>query len=816
MTSAESILSTRGSILGTEVRRVEDPDLLLGRGRFVDNIDLGEEGVLTAVFVRSTVAHALIGGIDTSEALGAPGVVTVLTAQDMGPDPVPLFAQINERVDRPALAVDRVRFVGDPVALVVARTRAQAVDAAELVVVDYEELPAVVDMEEALAHDAPLQHPELGTNVALAVKDPDGDVDVLAGAHRVVRLRMENNRMATSPIEGHAILVRPVLAEDGAVDGDGDGDGEGDGDADAGRVRGLDIWLASQHPHIARKLISRWTGLPPEAVRVRAPHVGGAFGGKAGMVAEHGAVIRAAQRLGRPVRWAETRSETMLSMSSRGQVQYVELGLDEQSRITGLRARVVGDCGAHAGYGGSYASGSTRTMSEGSYRIPRLRYDALSVMTNTAPTGAFRGAGRPEAAAMLERLMDHAARESGLPPEEFRRRNFLAPQDFPHETKFGASYDTGAYATALDAALETTGLEQVRAEQARRREAGESRQLGVGVASYVEITGFGGKEYAGIRVAPDGHLTVMAGTSAHGQGHATAFSMLVADQLGLPMEQITYVQSDTAVVRSGGGTGGARSVQLGGSAVLGAAVELREQASRIAADLLEVAVEDVELVDGRFGVRGVPGTGVAWEQVAAQAHEAGAGLSIDHDFRQEGATFPFGTHVSVVEVDVETGQVHLLRHVAVDDCGTVINPMLVRGQQQGGAVQGISQALWEEFSYDEAGQPITSTLADYLLPSTADLVQLETLLTVTETDRNPLGAKGIGEAATVGSTPAVQNAVIDAVAHLGVRHIDLPCTPERVWAAIQEAARGEHEPWREPPAIFDDIPDFDAQDDVEV
>ena len=797
MTSAESILSTRGSILGTEVRRVEDPDLLLGRGRFVDNVDLDDQDVLSAVFVRSTVAHALIDGIDTSEALAAPGVVAVLTAQDMGPDPVPLFAQINDRVDRQALAVDRVRFVGDPVALVVARTRAHAVDAAELVVVDYDELPPVVDMEEALAEDAPLQHPGLGTNVALAVKDPDGDVDVLEGAHRVVRLRMENNRMATSPIEGHAILVRPVLTE-------------------GSEVRGLDIWLASQHPHIARKLISRWAGLSPEAVRVRAPHVGGAFGGKAGMVAEHAAVVRAAQRLGRPVRWAETRSETMLSMSSRGQVQYVELGLDEQARITGMRARVVGDCGAHAGYGGSYASGSTRTMSEGSYRIPRLRYDALSVMTNTAPTGAFRGAGRPEAAAMLERIVDHAAREVGLAPEELRRRNFLAPEDFPHETKFGARYDTGDYATALDAALEAAGVEEVRAEQARRRAAEEPLQLGVGIASYVEITGFGGKEYAGIRVAPDGHLTVMAGTSAHGQGHATAFSMLVADQLGLPLERISYVQSDTAVVRSGGGTGGARSVQLGGSAVLGAAVELREQATQVAADLLEVAVEDVELVDGHFGVRGVPGSGVAWEQVAARAHETGDGLSVDHDFRQDGATFPFGTHVSVVEVDVETGHVRLLRHVAVDDCGTVINPLLVRGQQQGGAVQGISQALWEEFRYDGSGQPITSTFTDYLLPSTADVVQLDTRLTTTPTDRNPLGAKGIGEAATVGSTPAVQNAVVDAVAHLGVRHIDLPCTPERVHTAIQQALRGEHEPWREPPAIFEDIPDFEAQDDVEV
>lgn len=800
MTTARSAMRA-GSILGTEVRRVEDPDLLRGRGQFVDDVQIGDAEVLHAVFVRSPVAHADLAGIHTSVALEAPGVVAVFTAADFGPEFVPPFAQIHDDISRPALAVDRVRFVGDPVALVVAETRRQAVDATELVEVDYAGLPAVVDMEAALAPDAPLQFPQVGSNIALAVKDPDGDVDVLDDAAHVVRLRMENNRMAASPLEGHALLVRPHLPAEG------------------GEVDGLDVWISSQHPHLVRSLLCRWTGLERAAVRVRTPHVGGAFGGKGGMVAEHGAVVRAAQRLGRPVRWAETRSETLLSMTSRGQVQYVELGLDEDARITGMRARLVGDCGAYAGWGGSFASGSTRTMSEGAYRIPRVRYDAVSAMTNTAPTSAVRGAGRPEATAMLERIVDHAARETGLSPEEFRRRNFLAPQDFPHRTKFGASYDTGDYATALDAALVAVGAEQVRAEQARRRDAGSPWQLGLGLASYVEITGFAGKEYAGIRVAEDGRLTVMAGTSAHGQGHATAFSMLVADQLGLPLGRIDYVQSDTALVRSGGGTGGARSLQLGGSAVHNAALELREQAVELAAEMLEVAAADVELTDGRFGVRGVPegeGTTVTWDQVAARAHEAGDGLSVDHDFSQDGSTFPFGTHATVVEVDVETGAVRLLRHVAVDDCGTVINPLLVRGQQHGGAVQGISQALFEEFRYDEDGQPITSTFADYTLPSAADLVQLEAHLTVTETDRNPLGAKGIGEAATVGATPAVQNAVIDAVAHLGVRHIDIPCTPQRVYTAIAQARRGEHDPWREPPAIFDDLPDMGAQDDVEV
>ena len=785
-----------GSILGTEVRRVEDPDLLRGRGRFMDSIDLDDPQVCHAVFVRSPVAHARLAAVDTTAALEAPGVVAVLTSADLGIAPVPLFSQINDDVPRTALAVDKVRYVGDPVALVVATTRAAAVDAAELVDVDYDDLPAVVDMEAALEPGAAPQFEALGSNVALAVTNAADQPDPLAGAARVVRLRMENNRMAASPIEGHGILVRPVVHDDG--------------------VSALDIHLGTQHPHIARALICRLTDLPKEAVRVRAPHVGGAFGGKAGIIPEHSAVVLAARLLRRPVRWIETRSESMISMSSRGQVQYVELGLDEEAVITGLHARVVGDCGAYAGFGGSFASGSTRTMSEGAYAIPQVRYDAVSVMTNTAPTGAFRGAGRPEAAAMLERLMDHAARESDLSPEEFRRRNFVRPQDFPHTTTFGASYDTGDYELALTAALEAVDAEGLRAEQHRRREAGSTWQLGLGIASYVEITGFGGKEYAGIRVAADGRLTVMAGTSAHGQGHATAFSMLVADQLGVPMEDITYVQSDTDVVRTGGGTGGARSMQLGGTAVHNASVELRAQALEVAADLLEVAVDDVELTDGSFGVRGVPGTAVSWQQVAAHAHETGDGLSVDTDFQQDGSTFPFGTHASVVEVDVETGAVRLLRHVAVDDCGTVINPLLVRGQQHGGSAQGISQALWEEFRYDDDGQPITSTFADYTLPSTADLVWLETSSTVTPTNRNPLGAKGIGEAATIGSTPAVQNAVIDAIAHLGVRHVDIPCTPERVHRAIMDAARGQHEPWRTPPAYFDSIRASAEIGDVEV
>ncbi|WP_131104561.1 xanthine dehydrogenase family protein molybdopterin-binding subunit [Ornithinimicrobium sufpigmenti] len=791
------------SILGTEVRRVEDPDLLTGRGQFVDNLDIRDIEILHAVFVRSPIAHARLLDIDTSAALGAPEVVEVFTGADMGSAAVPQFRQLSEGIPRPALALDRVRFVGEPVAMVLATSRAAAADAADLVEVSYDPLAAVVDMEAALEPGAPLQFPHRGTNIVLAARDDDHDV--LAGAATVARLRLENNRLASSPIEGHVILVRPHVDESlSSTSG-----------AQAA-VHGLDVWVGTQHPHISRRFLAQWTGLAEASIRVRAPHVGGAFGGKAGVTAEHCAVVLAAQRLGKPVRWAETRSESMLSMTSRGQVQYVELGLDVDARIVGMRARVVGDCGAYAGFGGSFATGSTRTMSEGSYRIPRLRYDAVAVTTNTAPTNAFRGAGRPEAAAMIERVIDHAARVVGLAPEELRRRNFLTPDEFPHTTRFGATYDSGDYALALQAALDAAGVEQVREEQRRRREEGSAWQLGVGIASYVEITGFGGAEYAGIRVGDDGQLTVMAGTSAHGQGHATTFSMLVAEQLGVTLDRITYLQSDTAVVRSGGGTGGARSVQLGGSAVRQAAVLLREKVLALAADLLESSPDDLELADGRVEVRGVPGHGASWDQVVAHAGQRGVDLSVDTDFQQDGSTFPFGTHVCVVEVDVETGRVRLLRHVAVDDCGTVINPLLVRGQQHGGAAQGISQALWEEVRYDAAGNPLTATLADYTLPSAADLVMLDTVSTVTPTDRNPLGAKGIGEAATVGSTPAVQNAVIDAVAHLGVRHVDIPCTPERVFTAIQDARQGCHLPWHEPPAVFDALPDLEKIADVEV
>ncbi|MCF7548092.1 xanthine dehydrogenase family protein molybdopterin-binding subunit [Pseudonocardia sp. WMMC193] len=760
-----------GSILGTSVRRVEDPELLTGATTYVGNLAAARTDVLHAVFVRSPVAHALIEGIDTAAAAGADGVVGVFTAADLDLPPHHGLVVLNPGTPRPPLATDRVRFVGEAVALVVAGTRAQAVDAAELVEVDYDPLPAVVDPEAALAPDAELQFPELGSNVAAGLRAPDSAA-ALEGAEVVVRARMVNQRLAVVPMEGNAILADPTTGAD----------------------LPLTVHVSTQMPHGFRNQLAGLFGLEPERVRVIAPHVGGGFGGKAGVLAEHTATVAAARALGRPVAWVETRSENLLSMPhGRGQIAYYELGLTRDGRMTGLRCRVIGDAGAYSGFGGALALHQTYTMAPGVYDIPKVGYDAVSAMTTTTPMGAFRGAGRPEAAAHLERLVDIAAAELGLDPIELRRRNLLDPAAFPLVTPVGAHYDVGDYDLPLREALRLGDYEKLREEQASRREAKDPVQLGIGLAVYVEITaGGGGSEYGSVRVHPDGTATVQAGTSAHGQGHATAFAMLVSDRLGIPMDRIRYEQSDTASVPRGGGTGGSRSLQMGGSAVRVAADDVREQALRRAAALLEADPADVELTEGVFGVTGVPTSTVSWAQVLAEG-EIVAGA----DEKQAGPTFPFGAHLSVVEVDTETGRVTPRTHLAVDDCGRVLNPLLVEGQQHGGLAQGIAQALFEEVLFDADGNPTTATLADYHIPTAADLFSFDAVTTETPTHMNVLGAKGIGESATIGSTPAVQNAIIDALAPFGVRHIDLPCTPERIWRAVQAGAT---DPWREPPA----------------
>jgi carbon-monoxide dehydrogenase large subunit len=796
-----------GSLLGNSVRRVEDPHFLTGQGSYVGNLRF--DGLAVAAFVRSPFAHARVEAVDVDEARKAPGVIAVYTADDLGLAPFHGFMVLNQACGRPPLATDKVRFVGEPVAMVVAETEAAAVDAAELVVVDYEPLEAAVDTEAAVADGAPLQFEELGTNVVMGMADPPGP-DLFAGATTVVRAKLENQRVAVVPMEGDAVVAVP-------------GDDRYD----------LTVYVSTQMPHGVARTIADALGLDQERLRVVAPDVGGGFGAKAGVGAEHLAVMAAARRLGRPVRWVQTRSENMVGMPhGRGQVQWVEMGFDADGRITGMHCRVLADAGAYAGFGGVLAVGPTRMMAQGVYAIPAIRYDVAVAVTNTTPMGAFRGAGRPEAAEMLERMMDIAADELGTDPVELRRRNLLPAFTEPYTTVMGTTYDTGDYARALDEAIELAGLQGLRAEQEARRARGDRWQLGIGVSVYVEITGGAGtSEFGAVEVHRDGSATIRVGTSAHGQGHATAFSMIIADTLGISMERIRFVQSDTAVVPRGGGTGGSRSLQTGGSAVLRAAEAVLEKARALAAAELEASPEDVVVQDGGLSVAGVPSRVVSWGELAAIAEErgipdaggggdggggdgaGGAPLAAELDFDQGDATYPFGAHVSVVEVDMETGYVRPVRHVAVDDCGRILNPLLVTGQQHGGIAQGMAQALWEEVRYDADGNPVTANLAEYAMPSAAEVPFYETANTETPTFRNPLGAKGIGESGTIGSTPAVHNAVVDALSHLGVRHVAMPCTPGRVWHAMEvarqggaEAAAGGRPLWSEPPGAFGRLP----------
>ncbi len=780
-----------GSILGNAVLRLEDPRFLRGAATYIDNI--GPEGVLRLDFVRSPFAHARIRSIDTSAAEELDGVVATFTASSLGLAPHQVFVTVHDDFARQPLAVDTVRFVGEPVVAVLAVDRRSAADALAAVVVDYEPLDAVVDAEAAFDPTAPALFEGHPDNVCFSQLDPYDDT-FFDDADVVVRGRYVNQRLAVVPMEPNACAAVPT---------------------DDGRMT---VYLSTQMPHLAHGILAGVLGVDKERLRIVAPDVGGGFGGKAGLYPEYSVVARAAQLLGRPVTWTESRSDNMVGLAhGRAQVQYVELGCRSDGRFTGLRARIVGDAGAYPGIG-AMLPGATRRMSQAVYALPKLSVDLAVAVTSTTPTGAYRGAGRPEAASMVERIVDQAAHELGIDPAEIRRRNLLGDDVFPYTTHTGVVYDSGAYAKPLAEALRLAGYDELRAEQARRRAAGDPVLLGIGVSCYVEITAGGAAgEFASVTVETDGSATVRVGTSGHGQGHPTSFAMIVADRLGIPMDRVRLVQSDTDEVRSGGGTGGSKSLQLGGTAVYRASEALLDKARALAAHLLECDAADVVVHDdGRLGVAGVPARALGWAELAVAAadpslpvgvvdHGDGtAGLAAQLDFVSNGPTFPFGAHVAVVEVDRETGRVVPVRHVAVDDCGTVLNPVLVAGQQHGGVASGIGQALYEEFRYDDAGNPLTATLADYALPSAAEFPFFEVASTETPTPYNPLGAKGIGEAGTIGATPAVQNAVVDALAHLGVRHVDMPLRAETVWHAIRAAEAGSpEEPWREPPAIFD-------------
>ncbi|MDX6334541.1 MAG: aerobic carbon-monoxide dehydrogenase large subunit [Streptosporangiaceae bacterium] len=764
------------SILGTRVVRTEDPRLLTAGGTYVDDLRVPElAGAARVTFVRSPVAHARITGLDTSAALAAPGVLAVFTAQDMddlpppppdgegGPDgseggPVPLGGPWAE----PLLAADRVRFVGEPVAIVLTSDSYQGEDAAELVSVDYAPLPAVVGFASALNPQA-LLFPGTDSNVPVSA-GPAADGAAFGGCDVVIEHTIENQRLAPVPLEGRAAAA-------GWADGR------------------LTVWLSTQNAQISRFILAGQLGLDPAAIRVITPDVGGGFGAKVGLDRDGITVAWAARRTGRAVRWAETRRENLIGMThGRAQRQTLTLGGTRDGRLLAYRLEIIQDTGAYPRMSGFLPS-LTSLMAVGPYRIPHVETAFRVVVTNTTPISAYRGAGRPEATAAIERAVDLFATEIGIDPAEVRRRNLIPAGSFPYTTASGAVYDSGDYVRALDAVLAGAGYPALREEQARRRERGDVLQLGLGLASYVEITAgdAAAGETARLVVHGDGSATVYTGSSAHGQGHHTAWAMLVQAELGIPMARVAVIHGDTDVIPQGVGTYASRSLQLGGVAVHMAALDVKEQARRLAAHLLEASEADLELDAGSgiWQVRGDPATGQTWAEVAGHAGPDGLAAAVEYTGGRP--TFPFGTHLAVAEVDTETGKARLLRLVTVDDAGTVINPVLAEGQRHGGIAQGVAQALLEEMVYDDDGNPLTSTLADYAIITAAELPSFELLASETPTDINPLGAKGIGEAGTIGATPATQNAVIDAVSHLGVRHIDMPATPARVWAAISAA-----------------------------
>ena len=766
------------ALRGTPVLRREDRALITNGGLFVGDRQL--PGCLQVGYVVSPFAHATIRAIDVAAARAAPGVVAVITGAEV--THLAPFATPNPAIDkamvRPLLPVDTVRFVGEAVVAVVAETSYQLADAIELVHVDYEARPVLVDPEVSLASTQKL-FAGAASNVALHLDAPDLQPD-WDGCEVIAEVRVVNNRLAPAPIE-------PRVAASEWVDGR------------------IVHYSAGQGAHPVRAALARTYGVDAAAVRVVAADVGGSFGAKGTPHPEELLLPFLAQRTGRPVMWIPPRSNDMVGLHhGRGQVQYLRIGGSRDGVIHAYEAYIIQDSGAYPA-GATGLPSNTKAMLTGCYDIPTAGFRSDSVVTNTTPTGAYRGAGRPEAAAAIERAVDVFAAEIGMDPAEVRRKNFLPADRFPFTTLAGMSYDSGEYHRALELALESAGYGELRADQARRRAAGSSILLGIGLATYVERTaGILRPDYGSVSLRPDGSLLALTGSSPYGQGHHTSWAMLISDRTGVAMERIELFHGDTDIVPRGGVTGGSRSVQSNGVAMWQAAGLLVDQARHLAAELLEANPDDVvlDVVQGRFHVVGTPAVGLDWAAIAAAqaAGSAGSGnestgsgnerrlLHAETDFQATGPTFPFGAHVAVVEVDTETGRVRLVRLVAVDDAGIILNPLLADGQVHGGLAQGAAQALMEGFVYDADGNPLTANFADFPVISASDLPSFERIVMETPTPRNELGAKGIGESGTVGATPAVQNAVVDALAHLGVRHLDMPLTSESVWRAIQASA----------------------------
>jgi carbon-monoxide dehydrogenase large subunit len=740
--------------------RTEDPRFLTTGGVYTTDVqDEQLAGACHVQFVRSPVAHARIRSVDLSGALQAPGVIAAFTWADLADLPVigpPMPAMMNVEMGQWLLARDVVRFVGEPVAIVVTEGRYQGEDAADLVDIDYEALPPVIDMTEAATDGSALLFPAAGTNVAATFGDRAAmAADLFDGCEVVISRTIENQRVAPAPME-----TRAAAAAWGA-------DGR------------LTAWIPNQGAQGTRASLAGLLGMDQAGIRIITPDVGGAFGAKFGADPEHAVVCWVARRLGRPARWTETRGENLVGMThGRAQRQTVTIGGRRDGTVTAYRLEILQDSGAYLRFG-AFLPFLTILMAPGPYAIDRAEAVATSVVTNTTPVGAYRGAGRPEATAAVERAMDLFAAEIGLDPAEVRRMNLLPKFTEPHTTAFGAVYDSGDYAVALDVALAAAGYADLRAEQAKRRDDGDVVQLGIGLSCYVEITGAGAEagnpsENATVEVHPDGSATILTGTSPHGQGHSTVWAMLASQELGIPIDKITLKWGDTDLIPEGGGT-----------AVQQASRELIDVARQRAADELEASPADLIFDAGRsaFAVAGDPDVSVPLARLAEAER-----LFVRAVFSAPGATFPFGAHVAVVEVDTETGKTVLRRVVTVDDAGTIVNPLIAEGQRHGGIAQGAAQAFLEEVVYDADGNPLTSSFADYAFLSATEVPSFELADMETPTSYNPLGAKGIGEAGTIGATPAVQNAIVDAVAHLGVRHIDMPATPQRVWLELQAAA----------------------------
>ncbi|MDH4117611.1 MAG: xanthine dehydrogenase family protein molybdopterin-binding subunit [Acidimicrobiia bacterium] len=731
---------------GTKVRRVEDADLVAGRGRFVDDIE--PPGTLHAAIVRSPIANGAITGVDTS---GLKPDVPLFTFEDVSHISWPHL--IPELPVLAPLANGRVRYQGEAVAAVFGEDRWAAADARESVWVDYDQWEAAVDPIAAMEPDAPLVYEEMGSNVVLrSAVTPDEDV--FAGADVVVEERINNHRMAPGMVETRAILAIP----------------ENDG---------LVVYCGHQMPFRLRDLLASGLGLEPDQVRVIVPDMGGGFGAKGGFVyPEYPLVAAAALRLGRPVKYIETRSEN-LATTCHARDHSTTIGVAATSRgdLVGLRIRTVGNLGA-AAMNQRLCLGNTQAMAAGCYRIPKIDFEIKGVLTNTAPLGAFRGAGRPEAAYAIERIMDHLARRLDMDPAELRRRNFIPPDDFPHTTKVGAVYDSGRYEDTLDRALDRAGYSDIRREQQENPD----RIIGVGLASYLEVTARGG-EFGAVEMDGDGAVTVRTGSSPHGQGHKTTWAQLVADELGVPFESITVIASDTALVPRGWGTAGSRSAPLAGTAAQMAAGQVADRLRELAAERMEAAAADIVLENG---VARVAGTDVS-VPLGELAGEAG-GLEAEVDFTPDGAgVFPFGTHVCVVEIHPDTGEIEILKYVSLDDIGTVINPIITEGQIIAGVSHGLTHALFEEVRFDESGSLLTGNWTTYRIPAISDAFDFDIARTETPTPLNPLGMKGVGEPGTTGATPAVANAVMDAMARFGITDADLPMpyTPHKVWAVLR-------------------------------